>query len=848
MLCLALWSPRAFADPKDDARRHFVAGLGYAEKKDYQAALDEFLLAQEAWPHPSTLYNIARSYADLGDLDKALEYYRLFADAAPERKEDVAPVIAVLEAQLRQRNAPVAAAPVDLPPAAPAVPAAAPSVEAERLRAIAAELQQLSEELAKAPPPAAPVAAAPAVPAPTPVAPPEALPTLPDQGALLSDAYERVVITASRYGQTPLDSPSTVTILTEEDIRTSGAGSVPELLRRVAGVDVMELSAAEPSVSIRGFNRELANKVLVLVDGRTVYLDTLGTVVWSSLPISLQEIERIEIIRGPGSAVYGANAVTGVINILTRTPGEGRSLLTAAAGDPGIREGTALVTGRAGSTAWRLSAGWDEVGRWSRAADPETQDALVPFFEDQSTSAAVARANGRLDQAFLQKGLASLSAGWSSGRTEVYTLGALGDYGLQFTSAYARGDLGYGPVHARAFYNTMAGPTGPWLQYAGARDLDSHFTNDVVDVELEALGDLKTGPVSHRVNGGLGYRYKATVWDYFADGTPLSEMHLNAFLQEEAGMGPVKLVLSLRGDLERLDEELVALQAEASGAALDATPAPTLSPRGAAIVRVARATSVRVTGGTAFRDPSLLERYLVLDQPTGADGIYVHTVGDAGLLPERILTGEVGVHDESSAIHTADACLYVNKVDRLIGLRDIDLAFSPYDPDANGYSAGETGFRNDPDSYLALGGEAELRLFPVDGLDVYGNLAVERVTRSLDGVTEVDQSTSLLKVNTGVSWRSPWRFDVAGHLSYVSPQAWPLRDYNDAGVLTTTTEEVPARTLLTARLGARPFDDDRLEIAANAWNILQFGRDGFREHPKGQLVGPRIWAEATWQF
>jgi iron complex outermembrane receptor protein len=92
-------------------------------------------------------------------------------------------------------------------------------------------------------------------------------------GGFQSEAYGRVVVTASRYGQDPLDSPSSVTILTEDDIRQSGATSIPDLLRQVVGVDVMALSSGKPDVSIRGFNRELSNKVLVLVDGRSVYLD-----------------------------------------------------------------------------------------------------------------------------------------------------------------------------------------------------------------------------------------------------------------------------------------------------------------------------------------------------------------------------------------------------------------------------------------------------------------------------------------------------------------------------------------------------------------------------------------------
>lgn len=813
-LVLLLVPVPALAEPKDDARRHFAAGLQAAADGDYPRALEEFLAAQDAYPHPATLYNIARSYADLGDYERALEYYRLYRDAAPEKAADVDPVIAVVEARLRQQRG-EATAPA--PAAGPAASASADDVA--RLQAIAAELAALSQRIGTAP----------EAPAPAAVAAAEPLPEVP---ALLSGAYERVVVTASRYGQAPLDSPSTVTVLTEEDIRLAGVTSVPDLLRRVAGVDVMSLSAAQPDVSIRGFNRELSNKVLVLIDGRSVYLDFLGTVLWSSLPVSLEEIERIEIIRGPGSAIYGANAMNGVINILTRTPGTGRSLVSVEAGTPGYAQGTALADGRSGPTAWRFSAGWSQTGRWSSEAPITEGGALQPFLPEPSSSLAVARAHGRVDRAFLDRGLASISGSYVRGITEFYALGALGDYAMDFQAAHLRGDLAYGPVHLRSFYHTMGGPTGPWVEYAGARSLDTTFDSDTFDVELEALGDVATGEVSHRINGGVGYRYKSIAWTYLeGGGTPIAEHHLNAFLQEEARWRALAVVGSLRVDRH----PLVPIE-------------ETVSPRGAAIVRVADRTSLRLGGGTAFRSPTFLESYLDLDQPTDADGVYVRTLGDRELSPERILTGEVGLHDESTDFHVVDVAAYVNRVTGLIGLTDVVPGVTFYDPEANGFAAGATGFANLDLVYTAIGGEADARVFPLDGLDIHANLSVERVLEDDGGTVVPDGSTSLVKANGGVAWRTPWRTDVSADVSYVSPQRWRLREFDETGALIVTEEDIPARTLVSARLGVRPFADDGLELALSGWNLLALGGEGVREHPKGQLVGPRAWGEATWRF
>lgn len=838
-LAVLTWSSSALADPKDDARRHFSAGLAAAQSQDYDRALEEFLAAQDAWPHPATLYNIARSYADLGQLEAALEYYRLYAAAAPEKADDVAPVVAVIEARLRQRNAPPAA--VATPAPAATTPSAAPvrSADLDRLAAIAAEIEEIRASLATAPPAPEP---APGAAPPTEVIP-EAAPAPADDaslpsGSLLSDAYERVVVTASRYGQAPLDSPSSVTILTDEDIRLGGATTVPDLLRRVVGVDVMGMTASQPDLSIRGFNRELSNKVLVLVDGRSAYLDFLGTVFWPSLPISLDEIERIEIIRGPGSAIYGANAMTGVINIITRPPGQGRTQVHVAAGYPALVQGTALADGRSGRTAWRLSAGWDQVGRWNRAYDPATQTALTPLLDEDSLAAAVARANGRIDQSFLDKGLASVSAGWARGSNEFVSLGALGDFGLAFNSGYARADIAYGPVHLRSFYNTIGGTTGAYAEYDGSYSSATTFDSDTVDLELEALGDFSTGPIDHRLNAGAGYRYKRIAWDYLAgDGEPIDEHHLNAFLQEQAKVGPVALVASLRVDRHPLVDL-----------------SKTISPRGAAIVRVAPNTSLRVTGGTAFRSPTFIETYLDLDLPTDADGVYVHDLGmyvrdaSAEISPERILTGEIAVHDESSRIHTADLALYANRVTDLIGLTDLEPELSFYDDEIGGFFAGTTGFTNLSPVYTAVGGELDVRVFPVDGLDLYANLAIERITENADGVVTVDQSTSLAKLNLGAMYRTPFRVDLAAHLSYVSPQVWGVRDFDDTGALVNTPVDVEARTLLSAHVGVRPFQDDKLEVAVNGWNLLQAGRAGYRENPKGQLVGARYWGDLTWRF
>src|SRR5690606_25729948 len=100
---------------------------------------------------------------------------------------------------------------------------------------------------------------------------------------------------------------SNVYVITDEDIRHSGATDIPTVLRRIPGMEVMQTTGADFNVSVRGDNQLTANKLLVMIDGRSIYVDAAGTVYWKNLPVTLPEIKRIEVLKGPAAAVYGFN-------------------------------------------------------------------------------------------------------------------------------------------------------------------------------------------------------------------------------------------------------------------------------------------------------------------------------------------------------------------------------------------------------------------------------------------------------------------------------------------------------------------------------------------------------------
>ena len=164
----------------------------------------------------------------------------------------------------------------------------------------------------------------------------------------LEDLADIQVSIASRGSHALKDTAAAVYVITHEDIVRSPADSVAELLRDVPGLNVARIDANTWAVSIRGFNGRYANKLLVLVDGRSVYTPLFSGVYWILQDMLVEDIDRIEVIRGPGASVWGANAVNGVINIITRSSEDTRgSLVSVTGGDPqtqriGLRHGGAI--------------------------------------------------------------------------------------------------------------------------------------------------------------------------------------------------------------------------------------------------------------------------------------------------------------------------------------------------------------------------------------------------------------------------------------------------------------------------------------------------------------------------
>jgi iron complex outermembrane recepter protein len=196
------------------------------------------------------------------------------------------------------------------------------------------------------------------------------------------------VISASRSAESVWEAPAAIFVVTGADIERAGATSIPEALRLVPGVDVARINSSGWAVSVRGFNAALSNKLLVLIDGRETYDQLFSGVYWDVQDTAIEDIERIEVIRGPGASLWGANAVNGVINIITRRARDTQGLMASAiAGDVEHAGVTVRYGGALGETThWRI---------YGRAFERGAQQTLAG--EDDNSDWRAWRGGFRLD-------------------------------------------------------------------------------------------------------------------------------------------------------------------------------------------------------------------------------------------------------------------------------------------------------------------------------------------------------------------------------------------------------------------------------------------------------------------
>ena len=313
-----------------------------------------------------------------------------------------------------------------------------------------------------------------------------------DYGAMEQLFNEPVTTSATGSPQRATEAPVDMTIISAADIKRSGAGDLPTILSRVAGVDVLNFAAGQSDVAIRGYNQARSPRLLVLINGRQVYLDHFGYTDWASLPIALNEIRQIEVVRGPNSAIFGFNAVSGVVNIITFNPKfDDTNVIELRAGTGSSTSVSAVKTVRLGERlSFRISGGVDHADEWKN-----TTSGVGAVLAAQTHNPSTARANidavAQLNDKTTLRVEGSMSNGSS---TQVISTFAYAVHRIKTDSLKAtlNADTKVGLIQAQAYHNGLDGLT------PGRR-----YLNDITVYSLEDL--FKIG-AAHTVRVGLEYR------------------------------------------------------------------------------------------------------------------------------------------------------------------------------------------------------------------------------------------------------------------------------------------------------------------------------------------------------
>ena len=515
------------------------------------------------------------------------------------------------------------------------------------------------------------LAAAPLAQAQTPPAQPP--PTPPPADADQPPIYEeQVVVTASKVEQQLVNAPATVSVVTSDVIASSPATNYAELLRGVPGMNVTQTSARDFNINMRGATSTLATSQLALIDGRSLYLDFFGFVAWDFLPVNPNEVRQIEVIRGPASAVWGANALSGVVNFITKTPREmagssftlgvgtfGREVNDNGAGNGSLWyfNGThaAAVNDR---WSYKLSAGalgQDALPR-PTGTIPNALNTPYPSFANSGTRQP--KFDTRVDYE-APDGAYRLSFSGGFAGTEGIIHTGIGPFDMNRGTV-----LGYGAARwtkgaqkLQFFTNILNGDANALLSFGtDGRPILFEFNTKTFDIEY---GNVRAFGTRNVVSFGGNFRYNQFDLSLAPRGDNRTEG--GGYIQDEIFINDhLRWVIGARLDkFSVLDD-------------------PNFSPRTALIIKPSADQSVRLSFNRAFRAPSLINNFLevgIVNQldlrtinpafalaPGGPQfNFAVQAVGNEDLVEQQVDAFEVAYTGVIAKRATVTAAYYYNK-------------------------------------------------------------------------------------------------------------------------------------------------------------------------------------------
>ena len=614
---------------------------------------------------------------------------------------------------------------------------------------------------------------------------------------------EESVSIAARYEQPISQSPANVYVITDEDIRHSGAVDIPTLLRRIPGMEVMQMNGAEFNVSVRGDNQPDSNKLLVMVDGRVIYNDVHGTVNWKLLPVTLPEIKRIEVLKGPASAVWGFNAFDGVINIITKSPEEMKgTTLQFGGGSYGTIMASAIQAGTVDKFGYRLSVGHNQNASWSNRNALAFRDNLVNVLTEYAlTSESKIKVSG---------GLVDSDADNSPMAQDIF---------VQKRPAQAYASLSYErqDFFVRIFwnqYNATATPMfhPPLAQFLTVTPKSQSFLANTYN--LDAQHNLELWPGNH-LTYGVNYRLNTLSSNIISQYS--TENRLGLFIQDAWKVAdPVTIVAGVRYDMDTFIH-------------------PTISPRVALLYAPSPDHTFRLSGSVAYRPPTLIEKKIDQQVNTNPPFPLVSTsiLGGQSLSPEQMISYEAGYQGwywRHRLRVRADA--FYNHISDLISIRN--------------QSPTEATFTNDTGSANIYGGEVGVEFLATKWLTGFANYSYQNIDQTFTG--RVQRAGPHNKFNVGL--RGEWEnglsaeaiFHYYGSASY--PPGQSFTTFSQAGLVTLPNPNVGSYNLLNLRAGYR-FWHDKAEVAVSAFNALN---DKHQEYPLGETIGSRVMGWLTMRF
>jgi outer membrane receptor protein involved in Fe transport len=474
-----------------------------------------------------------------------------------------------------------------------------------------------------------------------------------------------VVVTASRREEQLLNAPATMTVLTEDLLATAPGQGVTDLLRLVPGLNTIQTSARDVNVTSRGATSTLSDSMLVLLDGRSIYQDFFGSVLWDFLPVDATEIKQVEVIRGPASAVWGANAMTGVVNVVTKSPREMQGTSVAIrfgqfdrSRPAGPFDGGGLFSisathaqATSDRLAYKISAGLLAQEPFLRPTGnvPGTQTPYPAFVNKGTTQP---RLDARVDYDLEDAQQKIVLAGGTSGTEGIIHTG-LGPLDAQRGSALTYGRVTYtrGKLKLQAFVNALKGDaTVLLLTGLNGQPLDFKFENQTYDVEFS---DLQLIRARHLLSYGGNYRHNDFALSFAPRGDRRDEG--GAYVQDEIFLSErYRWIVGARVDRFDVLKKAVA------------------SPRTAFLIKPRPNHTIRVSFNRAFRAPSMVNTFIETSflnrvDPGDAGAFIFPTtaIGNEQLQEERLTAYEAGYIGRVGGA-TLGAAVYVSRTKNMI--------------------------------------------------------------------------------------------------------------------------------------------------------------------------------------